>query len=148
MTVRIWKGKLSLLTDASEDAMVPMASDVEPGEFTFMRDEPGSKLLHLTRVHSVTDVNVSMRGWGTTSKSASNGIYLRVQILDSSKLPALKPRKGKTTTPWQWDVPAESFDDLVVLRHVVVLASGKMGKATKRRLRSLDKSFTFRKYLS
>ena len=73
---------------------------------------------------------------------------MRVQILDSSKAPILKPRKGKTTTPWQWDVPAESFDDLVVLRHEVVLASGKMGKATKRRLRSLDKSFTFRKYLS
>ena len=99
MNVRIWKGKLPLLTDASDDAMVPMASDVEPGEFTFMRDEPGSKLLHLTRTRSVTDVNVTVRAWGTTSKNHVNGIYFPVQILDSSKAPVLKPRKGRTTTP-------------------------------------------------
>ena len=81
-------------------------------------------------------------------ETSAEAIYLPVQILNSSKAPVLKPRKGNTTSKWQWDVLAESFDGRVVMRHVVVLASGKMGKATKRRLRSLETSFLFRKCLS
>ena len=44
MNVRIWKRKLPLLTDASDDAMVRMASDIEPGGLALMRGVPESSL--------------------------------------------------------------------------------------------------------
>ena len=145
MNVRVWKGPLPLLTDASEDILVPMASDVECGEFVLIREFPDSKSIYLTRVKSVTDVTVTVAAWGTTSKNYANGKYMPVLILDSSKAPVLKPRRGQTTKPWRWDVPTESFDDPVVLREVAVLPTGKLEKMSKTWLKGLciDKYFTF-----
>ena len=81
--------------------MMPMASEIEPGEFMLMQSEPESKHPYLTQTLSVTDVNVTVHAWGTTSKNHINGIYLLVKNLNGSKAPVLEPRRGQPTTPWK-----------------------------------------------
>ena len=132
----------------SDDHIVLLASDVEPGEFMFARDAPDANLLYLMRVTSVDDTSVHVHAWGCTSKTPITSKCRPVVILTSNDLPTTRPHAKQMSRPWTWQIPLPAVDDLVIVRSVVVLPSGSLDAALRRRLKPLPKSFSFRKLLS
>ena len=147
MNVRKWLGPLPDPQTASTDAMMPMTSDIEPGQFVFARDSDSSNMLYLARVASVDDLGVEVHAWGTSSKNHIESQYRPVMILESNSLPTTRPRRA-ACQPWSWQVPTDAIEDLILLRPVDVTASGKLDAATRRRVRALPDTYVFRKFLS
>ena len=147
MNVRRWLGPLPDPLTASVDVMMPLTSDIEEGQFVFARDSDSSNLLYLCRVASVDDVDVELHTWGTTSKNHLSAVYRPVMILNKNNLPTTRPGRA-ACQPWSWQVPTDAIEDLILVRPVEVLATGKLGADSRRHVRALPDTYVFRKFMS
>ena len=81
INVRRWLGPLPNPLTVSVDAMMPLTSDIEEGQFVFARDTSESKTLYLCCVTSADDVSIGLHAWGSTSKNHFDTAYRPVMIL-------------------------------------------------------------------
>ena len=126
--------------------IVPLASDVEPGEFMFARDASDANLLYLVRVTSMDDTTMHVHTWGCTSKNVITSKYHPVGILTSNNLPMTRPCAKQVSRPWAWQIPLTAVDNLVIVHSVVVLPSGALDTSSHQRLKALPRSFSVRNF--
>ena len=134
-------------TSDDDDSILPLALDVEVGEFAFVRDAPSANVLYLAKVIDVDDNTLTIHAWGTTNRDHVTGKYLPVSILNSNNLPTTKPR-NRAAKPWIWHLPTAAVVDLCVLRDVCILPSGRLDAASRKRVRRLPNTFEFRQFAS
>ena len=136
MNIRKWRGPMpSANTDQS--LLVPFVSDVEVGEFCIIRDSPTATTLYLARVTAVDDLTVNVACWGCTYKSQISAKFAPVVIMEESDLPTTKPQAGKASSPWTWGCRADLMEEMFLVRDLVMLPSGKIDVASRKKLRAL-----------
>ena len=139
MNVRRWLGPLPDADAPSETAL--LVSDIEAGEFAFVRDSnaPDDVMLHLVKFTAVNDTAIEVAAWGTTTKTAHSATYRPVVTLTNhSMAPTTRPG-SRRSEPWTWQIPTAGVETLVLLRQLKLLPTGKLDPESKERAAALKK---------
>ena len=151
--VRCWLGPVpDADSDASDDRL--LVSDIEAGEYAFVRDsaEPDDVLMHMVKFTTVSDKDIEVACYGRTSSSHVTAIYRPVMVLRSVNKPTTRPKSA--SDPWTWAIPTEGMEDMILLRQLSLLPSGKFTAESRRRVEKLKtlptttKRLKFRRYPS
>ena len=139
MNVRRWLGPLPDADAPSETAL--LVSDIEAGEFAFVRDSnaPDDVLMYLVKFVAVNDTAIEVAAWGTTTKTVHTATYRPVVCLTNHNMAPTTRPGSRRSEPWTWQIPTAGVEKSVLLRQLKLLPSGKLNTASKSRAQALKK---------
>ena len=153
MNVRRWLGPLPDADAPSETAL--LVSDIEAGEFAFVRDSnaPDDVLTYLVKFMAVNDTAIEVAAWGTTTKTVHTATYRSVVTLTNHNMAPTTQPGSRRSKPWTWQIQTAGVEDLVLLRQLKLLLSGEFDKDSMTRVEALKKlpsgrRLKFRRYQS
>lgn len=126
----------------------PLSSGLEVGEFAFQRNSLHELMLYLVEVTSIGEIDVHVKAWGTTSKNYLNETYKPIFLVGAESSPTTDASLETEPRPWTWTLPAVAIDELLVVRNIELRANGKLVAESRRRVKAVPSTHTFRKFMS
>ena len=130
------------------ETIAPLSSDLEVSEFAFQRDSLREPMLYLVEVTSIGEIDVHVNVWGTTSKNHLNGKYKPIFLVGAESSPTTDASLRSNPHPWLWTLPVAAIDELLVMRSIELRPKGIMVAESRRCVKAVPPTHTFRKFIS
>ena len=143
--VRRWVGPIPA-TPQETGKPVPVAGDIEVGDFLLVRDDSAAVVLYLVAVAAIADVTIRVNCWGTRGATPLNGAFSPVRIDTKGRTLLHAPTAREKAAPWSWEFDFEDIPDLVVLDKLKLTGGSKLSAASKKRISALAPKFKLHRF--
>ena len=114
----------------------------------FQCDSLPEPMLFLVKVTSIGEIDVHVNAWGTTSKNHLNRKYNPIFLVGAESSPTINALLGLNPRPWSWTLPVATIDELLVVHNIKLCANGIMVAESRRRVKAVPSTHTFRRFIS